>query len=103
MAPLILDRIPGRNNFGTNSLAAFRDACVASVEKDPDRAVFYRILADYADRLIDAYHQVPLEVPVVDRDFECFQELVGFALSAADKAPELQMKAVNAMASNRFF
>jgi hypothetical protein len=102
MAPLILDRIPGRNEFGTNSLAAFRDACVAGIEKDPDRAAFYRILADYSGRLIDAYHQVPLEVTVTDRDFAYFQELLALALSAADETPELQMKAVNAMAASRF-
>jgi len=103
MGLLISDQVPPYETFGTNSLIVFRKACIESIQDDPGHAIFYRLLADHVERLIDAYHQVPLESSVVKRDFEHFQALVAIATRAFDQPADLQMQAVNSMAAAEFF
>jgi hypothetical protein len=103
MGLLILDSVPDDSTFATNALIAFRNACITSIAADRGNAVFYRLLADHAERLIDAYHQVPLDSSIVKRDFDHFNSLVSLANEAAGKASDFQIRALNDMASAEFF
>ena len=103
MSLLILNAVPNCNHFGSNALAVFRSACLDSIAKDPTHAIFYRLLADHADHLIDAYHQVPLDASEADRDFENLTHIVAIAEDASGKAPEIQLAAVNQIALARYF
>lgn len=103
MGLLILDRVPGRDTFGTNALIAFRKACVESIKVDRNNAVLYRLLADHTERLIDAYHQVPLNSSIADRDFENFKSLVAVAANAVNQTPEQRIDALNSIAAADFF
>jgi hypothetical protein len=103
MGLLILDSVPDDSTFATNALIAFRKACLASIAVDCENAIFYRLLADHAERLIDAYHQVPLDSSVAKRDFDHFRTLVSLANEATDKSADAQIKALNQMASAEFF
>ncbi|MDR3723398.1 MAG: hypothetical protein P4K83_02795 [Terracidiphilus sp.] len=103
MSLLIHAAIPERKHFASNALAAFREACLASIDLDLSHAIFYRLLAEHANHLLDAYHQVPLEVAVTDRDFKEFKELIAMAEEAVDQSAERQLAAANAMARASFF
>lgn len=103
MGLLILESIPDRSIFGTNALIAFRKACLESIKVDRDHAAFYRLIADHTERLIDSYHQVPLNSSIVDADFENFQVLVTAAVKAVEQTVEQRIEALNWMAAADFF
>jgi hypothetical protein len=75
MALLIASAVPEFSTFGTHALLAFRKACEDSIRNDQGHAVFYRLLADHADRLIDDYHQVPLATSKAAEDFSNLKKI----------------------------
>jgi hypothetical protein len=103
MGLLILGTVPDYSTFGTNALITFRNSCVESIGVDRGNAALYRLLADHTDRLIDAYHQVPLDSDIARKDFEHFRSLVAAAANAADQTAEQQVEALNSIAAADFF
>jgi len=103
MALLISPAIPEFNSYGTNSLLALRKACESSIYDDQPHAVFYRLIADHADRLIDDYHQVPLATSKAADDFRNLKELIAIADSAVDQPAAIKFEAANTIASLPYY
>jgi hypothetical protein len=103
MALLIATTVPDFSNFGTHALEAFRRSCELSIKDDQQHAVFYRLLADHADRLIDDYHQVPLPTSQAAEDFRNFKELIAIAEGAVDQPAAVQFEAANTIASKHYY
>jgi hypothetical protein len=99
MALLIATAVPEFSAYGTHSLLALRKACEKSIRDDQAHAVFYRLIADHADRLIDDYHQIPLATSKAAEDFGNLKEMIAIAEGAVDQAPALKFEAANAIAS----
>jgi hypothetical protein len=103
MALLIAATVPEFDTFGTHALQAFRKSCELSISGDQPHAVFYRLLADHADRLIDDYHQVPLATSRAAEDFRNLKELIAIAESAVDQPAAVQFEAANTIASKHYY
>jgi hypothetical protein len=103
MALLIASAVPGFETFGTHALLAFRKACEVSIRDDQRHAVFYRLLADHADRLLDDYHQVPLETSRAAQDFRNLKEIIAIAEGAVDQPAAVQFQAANTIASMDYY
>jgi hypothetical protein len=99
MALLIATAVPAFNAYGTHALLALRKACEISIQNDQANAVFYRLLADHADRLIDDYHQVPLATSKAAEDFRHLKEMIAIAEGAVGQSTALKFEAANAIAS----
>jgi hypothetical protein len=99
MALLIAAVVPEFNTYGSHSLLALRKACEDSIREDQAHAVFYRLLADHADRLIDDYHQVPLATSKAAEDFRHLKEMIAIAEDAVGQSAAFKFEAANAIAS----
>jgi hypothetical protein len=103
MALLIAPAVPDFDSYGTHALLALRKACESSIHDDQPHAVFYRLIADHADRLIDDYHQVPLATSKAAEDFRNLKELIAIANSAVDQPTAIKFEAANTIASMPFY